>query len=172
MPATDQRSVILIGMPGAGKSTIGVLLAKELGLGFVDTDLLIQLREGRTLQAILDGSDYLNLRRIEEEVLLELDCRGLVVATGGSAVYSDASMRHLKACGVAIYLDVPLEQLRRRIHNYDSRGIARRPEQSFAELFTERSALYRRYADLTHVCTDHTPGELVEELLADLRAYR
>jgi len=168
MSGHSQRSVILIGMPGAGKSTIGVLLAKELGIGFVDTDLLIQIREDATLQEILDGSDYMNLRRIEEEVLRELDCHGLVVATGGSAVYSTPSMEHLKQCGSAVYLDVPVEVLRRRIHNYDSRGIARRPDQSFTELFAERTDLYRRHADVTVTCIDHLPGEVVDDIVTAL----
>ncbi|MDX1594911.1 MAG: shikimate kinase [Gammaproteobacteria bacterium] len=170
MSPSRHQSVILIGMPGAGKSTIGVLLAKELGLGFLDTDLAIQLREGRTLQEILDGSDYLDLRRIEEEVLLETDCHGQVIATGGSAVYSEAGMAHLKACGPTVFLDVPLDVLRRRIHNYEHRGIARRPGQSFASLFEERTVLYRRYADLTVTCTDHLPGEVVDDIVAALAA--
>jgi shikimate kinase len=164
-------SVILIGMPGAGKSTIGVLLAKELGLGFVDTDLLIQIREGVTLQQILDRSDYLNLRHIEEEVLLELDCHGLV-ATGGSAVYSEVSMEHLRGCGPIVYLDVPVDVLRRRIHDYDRRGIARRPDQSFADLFAERTALYRRHADVTVTCTDHLPGAVVDDIVRALAGGR
>jgi len=169
MNLTTGHSVILIGMPGAGKSTIGVLLAKELGLGFVDTDLLIQIREGRALQKILDTTGYLNLRHIEEEVLLELDCRDEVIATGGSVVYSEPGMAHLKRYGPAIYLDVPLEVLHRRIHNYDTRGIARRPDQSFADLFAERTALYQRYADLTIACLEHTPGQVVDEISAAMR---
>jgi len=169
MAPVSHRSVILIGMPGAGKSTIGVLLAKELGLGFLDTDLSIQLREGRTLQEILDGSDYLELRRIEQEVLLATDCHNLVVATGGSAVYSEPAMTHLRACGPVVFLDVPVEVLRRRIHNYDSRGIARRPDQSFADLFAERTALYRRHADVTVTCVDHLPGEVVDDIIAALQ---
>ena len=172
MTEASHQSVILIGMPGAGKSTIGVLLAKELGLGFVDTDLLIQTREESTLQQILDRSDYLNLRRIEEEVLLALDCHGLVVATGGSAVYSEASMAHLRGCGPIVYLDVPVDVLRRRIHDYDRRGIARRPEQSFAELFVERTALYRRHADVTVTCTDHPPGAVVDDIVRALAGGR
>ncbi len=169
MDHSRHDSVILIGMPGAGKSTIGVLLAKELGLGFLDTDLSIQTREGRTLQSILDGSDYLELRRIEEEVLLATDCHGLVVATGGSAVYSEAAMARLRACGPVVYLDVPVDVLRRRIHNYDTRGIARRPDQSFAELFEERTALYRKHADLTVTCIDHLPGEVVDDIVTALQ---
>lgn len=164
-------SVILIGMPGAGKSTIGVLIAKALGLGFVDSDLSIQIREGRTLQQIVDRDGHLALRRCEEEVLLDLDCDGQVVATGGSAVYSEAAMRHLRRCGPTVYLDVPLDELLRRIHDFDTRGIARREDQSFEELFGERSRLYRNHADITLDCDGLIPQAVVDALLAALAAY-
>ena len=100
---TNHHSIVLIGMPGAGKSTLGILLAKELGLDFVDTDIAIQVREGRTLQEILDSSDYLHLREIEEQILLSEDIAGKVVATGGSAVYSDAGMARLKETATVIF---------------------------------------------------------------------
>jgi len=164
-------SVILIGMPGAGKSTIGVLLAKEIGLGFVDTDLSIQIREGHTLQEIVDRDGHLVLRRIEEEVLLDLDCDGQVVSTGGSAVYSAPAMRHLRNCGPTVYLDVPLDELRRRIHNFDSRGIARRKNQTIEELFEERTRLYREHADITIDCDGGTPQHVVEAVMAALTAW-
>jgi shikimate kinase len=147
-----QQGVILIGMPGAGKSTLGVQLAKELGFDFVDTDLSIQVHTGQTLQEILDETDYLNLRHIEEEVLLKTDCHNMVVATGGSAAYSDLGMMHLKEQSKVVFLDTPLDELKRRIHNYETRGIARRPSQSFQELFDERQALYRKYADINIDC--------------------
>lgn len=161
-------SVILIGMPGAGKSTIGVLIAKVLGLGFVDSDLSIQTRESRTLQQIVDRDGHLTLRHIEEEVLLDLDCDGNVVSTGGSAVYSEPAMLHLSRCGPVIYLDVPLDELRRRIRDYDSRGIARRHDQTFEELFEERTLLYRRHADITIACHGMNPQDVVETLLEAL----
>ena len=163
-----RKSIILIGMPGAGKSTIGVLLAKELGLGFTDTDVAIQVKQEKTLQQILDQSDYLNLRAIEEDVLLTTDIDNKVVATGGSAVYSEAGMQRLRECGISVFLDVPLEELKQRIHNYEQRGIARRPEQSFAELFTERSALYTKFADLHIPCTNLTTQAAVDEIVAQL----
>ena len=101
MPLNTSRSnLVLIGMPGSGKSTVGVLLAKQLGLGFIDTDLLIQEEAGRTLQDIVDGDGYQALRRIEEQVLLRLDVRRQVISTGGSAVYSEPAMSHLKAEGI------------------------------------------------------------------------
>lgn len=162
---TPPGSVVLIGMPGAGKSTLGVLLAKETARDFIDTDVLIQVRENKTLQNILDDSDYLNLRRIEEEVLLSVDLTHHVIATGGSAVYSAKGMSKLKTLGPVIFLDVSSDELRRRIHNYDSRGIARRPGQSFEGLFAERDALYRQYADIIVDGNGKSQGEIVEELL-------
>lgn len=162
------QSVVLVGMPGAGKSTLGVLLAKETARDFIDTDVLIQVREGQTLQQIIDGSDYLNLRRIEEEVLLSVDLTHHIIATGGSAVYSDKGMAKLKTLGPVVFLDVSLEELRRRIHNYEKRGIARRPDQSFEELFAERDALYRHYADIVIACDQKRQEEIIDELLAQL----
>lgn len=163
-----RNSVILVGMPGAGKSTLGVMLAKKLAKDFVDTDLLIQLRAQRTLQQILDAEGYLALRQLEEETLLDCDFANHVVATGGSAVYSDKGMRHLKSYGPVVYLDVELAELRRRIHDYDSRGIAKRPEQSFESLFEERRQLYRQYADITVSCDGLTQEEALESVLAQL----
>ncbi|MCF7980728.1 MAG: shikimate kinase [Pseudomonadales bacterium] len=164
-------SIILIGMPGAGKSTIGILLAKELGLDFLDTDVVIQVREGKTLQEIMDESNYLRLRDIEEQVLLSTDCHGKVVATGGSAVYSEEGMAHLKRQGLVVFLDVPLRQLTRRIHNYESRGIARHPNQSFPDLFEERCRLYRQYADITIPCGALPTQEVLEEVVRTIRSY-
>lgn len=159
-------NIILIGMPGAGKSTLGVQLAKETARDFVDTDVLIQLREGKTLQAIMDNSDYLHLRDVEEQVLLSLDCQNHIIATGGSAVYSDAGMQHLKKLGQVVFLDVSLAELQRRISNYEQRGIARRIDQSFAELYAERQSLYSRYADVVIDCQQKGQQELLGDLLA------
>ena len=162
-------SIVLIGMPGAGKSTLGVLLAKELGLAFIDTDLSIQVREGKTLQQIIDQQDYLALRRIEEEILLSENITDAVVSTGGSAVYSQAGMERLKKQGLVIYLDVPLQQLRNRIDNYESRGIARKPGQSFSELFEERRALYDYYADYRVACDARSAADIQREIIDRFR---
>ncbi|PHQ27024.1 shikimate kinase [Marinobacter guineae] len=143
------RNLILIGMPGSGKSTVGVLLAKRLGLGFIDTDLLIQEDAGRTLQEIVDQDGYEALRHIEEQVLLKLDVQHKVISTGGSAVYSARAMEHLKANGTVVFLDIPLDLVIKRIGDHSMRGISRRPDQSLEALFEERYALYSRYADLT-----------------------
>lgn len=154
------KSFILVGMPGSGKSTLGVLLAKNFALPFVDTDLLIQSQQQCTLQDIIDEHGHLYLRQVEEDVILQLDEQPpRVIATGGSAVYSEKGMLHLKRFGVVVYLCVPLSELQNRIHNYESRGIARAPDQSFESLMAERDKLYRRYADVTL----ETVGETLEE---------
>jgi shikimate kinase len=158
-------------MPGAGKSTIGVLLAKRLGYDFLDTDLLIQIRQGEVLQDTLDARGYLALRNIEEQVLLELDVSNTVVATGGSAVYSERAMSRLADDGAVVYLDAKLDQLKQRIHDYDRRGIARRPDQSLDELFAERTSLYRRYATIT-VNAAPPPEEVVTAIVDALAGPR
>jgi len=144
-----KSNLVLIGMPGSGKSTIGVILAKRSSHDFVDTDLLIQSAEQRSLQDILDKDGYLKLREIEARVLQELNVENHIISTGGSAVYSDAAMQNLRRNGTTIYLDVSLDTLRSRITDYETRGIAKRPDQSFDDLFQERTRLYRQYADIT-----------------------
>jgi shikimate kinase len=161
-------NIVLIGMPGSGKSTIGVILAKRKSMDFVDTDILIQRSAGRPLQEIVDQEGYMALRSIEEEVLLGLNCRDHVVATGGSAVYSHAAMEHLKKEGVVFFLDVDLDTLKSRIHDYATRGLAKRPDQTLEELFDERFALYTKYADVTIGCAGMTHEEVCSAILAEL----
>jgi shikimate kinase len=146
------KNIILIGMPGAGKSTIGLLLAKQLGKDFVDTDIMIQVAHGKTLQQIIHKTDYLTLRQYEEQILVNLQVENKVIATGGSAVYSQRGMQQLKANGVAVFLDVSLERTIMRISNFDERGIARRSDQSLADLYAERRPLYQQHADITLDC--------------------
>jgi shikimate kinase len=168
--SVPREGITLIGMPGAGKSTVGVLLSKRRALDFVDSDLVIQVREGKPLQQVLEDAGYLGLRAIEEAVLLSLEPRGSVIATGGSAVYSEAAMRHLRAGSRIVWLDAPLEELRRRIRDYDTRGISRRPDQSFDELFAERQALYARHADVRIDCREGSQEDVLERLIAALDA--
>ena len=147
--AAAHNTISLIGMPGVGKSTMGVVLAKLMGLDFLDTDLSIQSREGRTLQDILEEHGHLQLRQIEEEVLLEVPLDERVVATGGSVVYSETAMRRLLAAGPVVYLRADLGTLEQRVAANPLRGIASDADQTFADIFAERTPLYERYATLT-----------------------
>jgi shikimate kinase len=151
-------------MPGAGKSTVGVILAKHTSRDFVDTDVLIQTSEGRSLQDIVDESGHMALRGIEERILLSLDLGNHVIATGGSAAYSADAMRHLKRNGIVVFLHVPFAEIRARVRDFATRGIARAPDQSFADLFEERYVLYRKYADLTIACEGLSQEEVSETL--------
>lgn len=142
-------NIILIGMPGSGKSTVGVLLAKQLALGFIDTDLLIQTEQGRSLQRIVDADGYLALREIEERVLLNLHCSKQVIATGGSAAYSRPAMIHLKQNGTVIFLQADLATLHKRVKDFSQRGLVKGLDQTLDDLFRERMSLYSTYADIT-----------------------
>ena len=158
-------NLILIGMPGVGKSTIGRLAARYAGLGFVDTDQLLEAREGRCLQQIVDQEGYLGMRVAEERLILSLDCDSQVIATGGSVVYSDAAMAHLQTLGRIIFLHLPLETLLPRLTDLDSRGLVRRQGQSLADLYTERLPLYRRYANITLDCQGLTPAQAARQVV-------
>lgn len=165
-----RTNVILIGMPGAGKSTVGVVLAKRLGYDFLDTDVLIQARQGRRLQEIINGEGLDAFRQIEEAALLAVNCRQTVIATGGSAVYSEAGMTALKALGTIVFLDLPLAELSRRVQDMDTRGMVIDPGESFADLFARRLPLYRRWAELVVDGRDKSVEELAGEIASRLRA--
>ena len=168
----NNSNIVLIGMPGAGKSTVGIILAKMTSRDFIDTDILIQLSTGRSLQKIVDTEGPLALRKIEEEVILTLRGRHHVIATGGSAVYSAAAMDHLRLNGTVIFLDLDLSVLTSRIHNIHSRGIAKRPEQSLEALFEERLVLYRKYADITIFCAGLSQEELCTQIIERIMGPR
>jgi shikimate kinase len=142
-------TISLIGMPGAGKSTVGVLLAKLSGLRFRDTDLDIQVHAGATLQEILDREGHARLRDLEQEVLMNIPLKQSVISTGGSVVYSAAAMRRLSAAGPIVYLEASLGTLEQRVAMAPLRGIASSPDQNFAHVFGERTPLYQQYAQYT-----------------------
>ncbi len=154
------KSIILIGMPGSGKSTVGVLLAKALRKNFIDTDLLIQEETGNGLQDILDQHGVAAFLSIEESVIVRWRPSGQVVATGGSVVYSETAMRHLSDHGICVYLEVPVAILEARLSNLDSRGVVRQIGQSVHDLWAERDPLYRKWAEIT-VDNGHDNHEMV-----------
>lgn len=165
------QTISLIGMPGAGKSTVGVLLAKLLGLSFRDTDLDIQVHARATLQEILDREGYIKLRQLEQEILLQIPLSQSVISTGGSVVYSEKVMRRLAAAGPVVFLEVDFDTLEQRIHATPGRGIASGGGHSFADIFAERVPLYRQWASIvvdTSSCADadHVARRVVEQLKA------
>jgi shikimate kinase len=164
----EKSNIVLIGMPGSGKSTVGIILAKMTSLNFIDTDILIQLQEGRSLQDIVNNNGYMLLRKVEEEVLLSVHCQNHVIATGGSAPYSQQAMTHLQKDGIVVFLNAGLDTLKSRIHNYDTRGLAKKPEQSLADLFNERMTLYLQYADLIIESDGRTQEDVSEEIIEHL----
>lgn len=162
-----RSNIILIGMPGAGKSTVGVILAKRLGYDFVDTDLLIQRIAGKSLQDIINNDGLDAFRHIEEKVLLEINVEQTVIATGGSAVYSSPAMVHLKQSGTAVFINTPLPVLQLRIADMTTRGMVISPGDSFAELFIERNPLYRKFSDI--VVDDH--DKTVEMIAGEIASH-
>jgi len=166
-----ETNIVLIGMPGAGKSTLGVLLAKELSRSFMDTDIYVQAREGRALQTILEEQGIAHFLEVEESHVLSLELEGYVIATGGSVVYSPKAMAHLKRKGIAVLLELSLPLLVERIQDMDSRGIAMAPGQDLRSLYQERKPLYDRYADIRISC-DHKGHEpVLREIVSRLSSY-
>ncbi len=163
--------ISLIGMPGAGKSTAGILLAKTLAKDFVDTDLLIQQHLGCTLQEYLDQNDYLALRNVEEQILLTHDFNNAVIATGGSAVYSAKAMARLKTLGPRVYLKARFESINSRVTNKASRGIAAAPGTSLHDLYLERVPLYEKSSEIKVVVDDQSLEETVETLVKHLAPF-
>ncbi|MEN6314107.1 MAG: shikimate kinase [Clostridiaceae bacterium] len=160
----ENRNIVLIGMPGAGKSTIGVLLAKALIMPFIDTDLLIQQRENCYLQELIDTRGIQEFIKIEENIVLELDVHNHIIATGGSVIYSEAAIMHLKASGYLIFLDTKMYQLEHRLKNARKRGIAMKKGQTLAALYNERVPLYKKYADLEVDCSRKHIETIVSEI--------
>ncbi len=155
-------NIILIGMPGCGKSTVGVLLAKRLGFRYTDVDLLIQEAAGKRLFEILrdDGGDC--FADLENRIGASIDAKHTVIATGGSMVYGKDAMAHLKSIGTVVYLRVPLAELEKRVNNFETRGILMRDGQTLADIFKERTPLYEQYADITVDCYG---GDLTDNAL-------
>lgn len=157
-------NIILIGMPSCGKSTIGVVLAKVLGYRFVDSDLVIQEETGLLLSEIIDSQGLEGFNRIENRINASLDYHKAVIATGGSVIYGEDAMEHLRAIGKVIYLELSYETLCERIGDLTARGVSIKVGQTFKDLYEERKPLYERYADIT-VHTDHLSIREIVHLL-------
>ena len=149
VPGRD--NIVLIGMPGAGKSTLGIVLAKIMNKNFIDADLLIQNSCDKTLQKIIDALGPEGFIEVENEVLSGIQAENSVIATGGSAIYSDAAMTHLKAIGTVVYLEISYESLTTRLNDLQERGVVLKGgiSMSLRDLYEERKPLYERYADIT-----------------------
>lgn len=165
----NMDNVILIGMPSCGKSTCGVVLAKTMNKGFVDTDILVQQKEGMALQEIINqnGNEY--FRQVEENVLCDFEGYNYVVATGGSAIYYDSAMKHFKENGKVVYLKVSLETVLERLSNIKTRGVTLEKGQTLEDLYVERIPLYEKYADVTIESEGCTVEELVEQIIDALQ---
>lgn len=159
-----KTNIILIGMPGAGKSTVGVVLAKKLGYAFVDADLVIQSREGKLLHEIISERGVDGFWKVEESVGESIETRRTVIATGGSAVYGPKAMAHYRQIGMIIYLSLPLDAVRERLGDLDERGVTLREGQDLAGLYEERVPLYEKYADCTVDCEGLSIREIVEKI--------
>ena len=158
------NNIILIGMPGAGKSTVGVVLAKKMGYAFLDSDLLIQAYENNLLHEIIEVKGLDVFKKIENKVNAAINAENTVIATGGSVIYGTEAMMHLKSIGSVIYLKLGYEELKNRLGDLSDRGVAIRLGQTLADLYEERTPLYEKYADITIDCSKKDIREIVLEI--------
>ena len=165
MGSINKSNIVLIGMPGSGKSTCGVIAAKVMLKNFFDTDLLLQGLEQSRLQDLIDekGTDY--FYAAEEKAILSLNIEATVIATGGSVIYSDRAMQHLRSLGTVIYLHTSYETMMKRIHNFTTRGIVVKEGTTLKDMYNERLPLYRQYADAVIDCDEGTVEDTVERIV-------
>ena len=161
-------NIVLIGMPASGKSTAGVILAKVLGKKFIDTDLVIQEREKALLADIIKDKGVAGFMKIEEEAILSVDVKNTVIATGGSAVYGEKAMEHLKENGTVVYLKVEKDELFKRLTDIKERGVVLREGENIEEMFDSRSVLYEKYADIIIEERDSTIEETIRKIQNEL----
>lgn len=163
------KNIVLIGMPGVGKSTAGVVLAKVLGYEFIDADLVIQQQEGKLLHEIISEVGTDGFIEVENRVNSKLDVEKAIIATGGSVVYGKEAMQHLKEIGTVVYLQVSYDILKKRLHDIKGRGVVLKEGQDLKGLYEERIPLYEKYADIT-VCEDNLSVErTIEKIIEQLK---
>ena len=165
---SQDLSVALIGMPAVGKSTVGVLLAKQLGYEFLDTDIVIQTRENMTLAQIIKKKGLKGFLDIEAGYLLGLGSKRQVISTGGSVIYREQAMYHLKKIATVIYLHTDLPTLLNRLSDLEARGVAIDPSSSIDELYKERAPLYDKFCDIKIACGQKLPGQVAADIAAAL----
>jgi len=163
------KNVVLIGMPGAGKSTVGSIIAKRLGRPFIDTDKLIQQRENRSLQEIINEDGINEFLKIEEDVVMSIDVTGHVIATGGSVILSRKALKKLKENGILVYLNARLYQVERRLKNIKTRGVAMDSGQTLKDIYSQRTPLYKKYADIEIDCSHKHIDTIISEILEKLK---
>ena len=163
-----RKNVVLIGMPGCGKSTIGVVLAKVVGARFIDADLLIQKQEGKLLHEIIAEKGTDGFIEIEERVNASIEASHTIIATGGSVVYGKKAMEHLSRIGTVVYLKVPYDTLEKRLEDIKGRGVVLKEGQTLRTLYDERTPLYEKYADIEISEDDLNVEQTVEKLLERL----
>ncbi|MDF2820927.1 MAG: shikimate kinase [Clostridiales bacterium] len=163
------KNIVLIGMPSSGKSTLGVILAKTLGVGFVDTDLIIQKQKGRLLQEIIDTDGINKFLEIEEAAILSSEFTGEVIATGGSAIFCDKAMEYLKENGIIIYLNLPYDVIVQRLKNITTRGVAAKKGQTILDIYNQRTPIYEKYCDINIRCENETVEKSVEKIIKELQ---
>ena len=164
-----KRNITLVGMPGAGKSTLGVVLAKRLGYRFVDTDLLIQECTGQLLSETIDERGTDGFIALENQILAGFECEGHVIATGGSACYGTDAMRHLKEISTVVFIDITFKEMMRRLGDLTARGVVMREGLTIQDVYDERKPLYQKYADITVKTSGLSTRKAVELLDIALR---
>jgi len=157
-------NIVLIGMPGSGKSTVGVVLAKRLGYEFVDSDLVIQKRTGRLLHELIEENGIEGFWKIENDVNASIDTDNSIIATGGSVIYGEEAMQHLGENGTMVYLQISYDELKERLGDLNARGVTLRQGQTLKDLYEERIPLYEKYADITIQCDDKMLWKIVAEI--------
>ncbi len=159
------KNIVLIGMPGAGKSTVGVVLAKNMGFTFLDSDLLIQDKYKKLLHEIIEERGIEGFWQVENEVNAGIRTEKSIIATGGSVIYEEEAMKHLKEIGVVVYLKLSLDELTVRLGDLNERGVTLKEGQDLAGLYAERIPYYEKYADVTIECD----GRLIRDIVAEIR---